>query len=232
MKCVAFVLAAAVAGIGAGCGGAGELSGEGWPRTSVQISVDRVRSNPQLRSSIPQCREASPDVTPDSIGPWRAGQTLTELTAACPQHVFAWDWGFAGVPAPAVATRLGDAVVIAVLNDTLPAAHVSELATADLGTPEGLGAGSPLYDLLEELGPGRLVEGPCIVEIVFDARPGLSFLLAWPGDEIACDDIPDIVADNDLARLPPDTFVRHLTQFRTYTAPEPDSHSQDWNDAW
>jgi hypothetical protein len=211
-RAVAVAILAAAAAVGA-CGEGIDARREGWPSTAVEISVERARTNARLRASIPECRTWPADVTPDSIGPLRAGQTLTELVAACPEHVRGWDRGFAGIPAPAIATRLGGGVVVAVLNDTLPTARVMEVTTADLATPEGLGLGSPLYDLLDELGGGRLAAGPCVLEIVFDARPGVGFLLGWPADELDCDEIDAIADENALDRLPVDTVVRRLSQY-------------------
>jgi hypothetical protein len=199
--------------VGAGCE-RGELGTESWPDRSVRIGVDVIRANPLLREAIPLCREAPPWMLPDSVGPMRAGQSLAELRTLCPEHGLGWDWGPSNIPAPALAARMGDAVVIAVLNDTVPGAYVMEVVSGDLATPEGLGAGSPLDDLIDEYGEGELMTGgECVLEITFASVRGLAFMLAWPPGEVPCEDVQEIADEDALDRLPVETYVRQVTQF-------------------
>jgi hypothetical protein len=187
----------------------------GWPDLDVDVGVATVQEESRLRRFVPACPAGPVTVRPDSIGPLRAGQTLAELSARCPRLLRGWDWGFGGRAIPAVAVSLGGSIVVALLTDTLPDSHVGQLATGDLSTPEGFGAGSPIEDLIDALGAPELVAAECGVELKFAARPGLSFAVEPPpGAPLDCAEIDAAVRENSADRLPPGTVVRYILQFR------------------
>lgn len=193
----------------------GEVGKQAWPdEFEVQLNVETLAFRPELRDLIPQCGKQVPSVTADSVGPFHAGQTLAEVLQACPAVYRAWDWGYEGIPSPVVVVRLGDAAVFAQLEDTALDSRVYHVSTADAATPEGLGSGSRLSELLAAYGQGRLVEGECVFGITFDTKPGLSFLLKWPEDEpVECGDLVMLVNQNAIDELPPGTTVRYLVQY-------------------
>lgn len=192
-------------------------SADAWPedREANQLQVIRFRNGEGRPGStqVPQCRESAPSMTPDSVGPVRAGQTLKELRRACPELLRGWDWGDEGVPAPAVAVRLGDAVVTAELDSTLAASRVRAV-TVEHGsarTPEGFGPGSTLGEMARAWGAPRLIEGECVIEAVFPGREGLVWRLSIPGRP-DCAQVGEIARANAADRLPPETVVSRVTQ--------------------
>jgi len=116
---------------------------------------------------------------------------------------------------PTVAATIGGAIVVAVLADTIATSAIGYLASGDAGTPEGFGAGSPIEDLIEELGAPRLASGECTLLMSFESRPGVGFVLELPpGSDIDCAEFDRIARDDDADRLPPGTMVRYLVQQR------------------
>jgi hypothetical protein len=185
-----------------------------WPGQRVELSVGALRRSAALRASVPTCRREPPVVAPDSVGPWAAGRTLAALLAACPQSARGWDLTYRDLPRPTLATRFGSAAVVAVLADTTADALVGQLETADLSTAEGIGASSPVEDLLATFGAGELIPAGCDIEMTFAARRGMSFRLdVPPGSGLECDDLIEIAEQDEIDRIPPGTAVRHLILF-------------------
>jgi hypothetical protein len=204
-------------------------SADAWPedREANQLQVIRFRNGEGRPGStqVPQCRESAAMITSDSVGPVRAGQTLKELRRACPELLHGWDWGDEGVPAPAVAVRLCDAVVTAELDSTLATSRVRAV-TVEHGsarTPEGLGPGSTLGEMTRAWGAPRLIEGECVIEAAFPGREGLVWRLSIPGRP-NCAQVGEIARANAADRLPPETMVSRVTQVGSGAA-EPDRPS-------
>jgi hypothetical protein len=191
-----------------------DRAGDGaWPGAEFRLSVEMFRGDAALRASVPACRMVAPVVTPDSIGPVRAGQSLAQLLNVCPDPILGWVWTHDGSALPALATRLGSAIVVALLTDTVAAAIVAEAMTADLGTAEGIGSGSSLDDVVAVYGEGELVAGDCELEVIFDARPGLSFVLHSPAALLTCEEVTEIADENTFDRVPPDALVAYIVQY-------------------
>jgi hypothetical protein len=211
----------------AACAGEGDLGNDGrsatplsaalggpWPASSADIGVRALRRDRALRENIAMCAPGIPDFTADSVGPVFAGQTLADLLTACPHAARGWDRGDQGPAIPALAIRLGSALLTALLLDTLPTSPVAQVESADLATPEGIGSGSSLEELLATYGDGILLDRDCSLEITFPTTPGLAFMLLLPpGARIDCDQIPTVADDNAIDLLPPGTLVHYLIHF-------------------
>ena len=121
-------------------------------------------------------------ITPDSIGPFRLGESLSDLRRLCPRLLYGWEWISDGYADPAVAVRLGGATITALVSDTLPAAtlHKVELVGPGPATAEGVGVGSTLRELERAYGAPGASESDCVLRVWFDSRPGLAFRMEYP----------------------------------------------------
>jgi hypothetical protein len=190
---------------------AAAAGGNAWPATDVEVGVRIFQQDNRLRTFVPACRGAPADALPDSIGPLRPGQPLPEALAACEAVLRGWEWSDDGRARPTFAATIGGAIIVAAVSDTTVQATVGYLASGDAGTPEGFGAGSPIEDLITELGAPAFDAGGCTLEMRFDARPGLSFVLELPQDsDLECDDLEVIARDAAVDRVPSGTRVRFL----------------------
>jgi hypothetical protein len=157
------------------------VSVEPWPplreSDSGRFAVQRASG-----SSVPRCRSQISRLTSDSIGPFRAGESLAELRRKCPQLLLGWEADPDGYPVPTAAARLGPVVVTVLLTDTLPAATVREVGVDQRGptTAEGVGVGSLLRDLEQAYGAAGASEADCVLRVWFPSVPGLAFRMAFP----------------------------------------------------
>ena len=151
-----------------------------WPadQDSAQLTPRRTRDT----GIAPPCRQATPRITPDSIGPFRLEESLAELQRACPRLLYAWESDPDGFAVPAVVARLGGVPITALLTDTLPAATVRQVDLEHEGprTAEGLGVGSTLGDLERAYGAPGASEPGCVLRVWFTSRPGLAFRMRFP----------------------------------------------------
>lgn len=133
----------------------------------------------------PRCRERTPPLTPDSIGPFRLAQTLSELQQKCPQLLYGWQLDPDGFPVPAVVTRLGAATLTALFTDTLPSSTVRQVdvTNGSAQTAAGVGLGSTLRELQQAYGAPGASEPGCELRVWFAALPGLAFRMAFPPRE-------------------------------------------------
>ena len=190
--------------------------GSPWPADTHDVSIGHFSFEvPAQRQKVPRCSERVPLVTPDSVGPMHAGQTLAELRRACPELLFGWYYTDDQLWAPVAAARLGDGVALAVLDGTAPDARVSLVAALDstMRTPEGIGARSRLQAARHAYGDPQLVQRKCAVFVRWPNRPGITARLLLP-DETGweCSAMRKLAHDNDLRKVPLDTRLGYVAQ--------------------
>lgn len=163
-------------------------------------------------AAVPTCSSAAPLLTSDSLGPLRPGQSLLEVQVLCSSVQPVWDWGDEAVPSPALLTRLGPASVSALVEDTLPSSRVIEWTVRDehVRTGEGIGVGSTLQEVRSAYGSPTLYEGECVIEAVFEKQPGLIWRLDMPEGALDCQDIPQVVEQNAVDRIPAESRVQSV----------------------
>jgi hypothetical protein len=151
-----------------------------WPAHQESGSVMALLAN--APGSVPRCRQDAPRLTPDSIGPFRLEQTLSELQRECPRFLYGWQLDPDGFPVPAVVVRLGAAITTALLTDTLPTATVRQVDVAHgaVRTAEGMGVGSTLRELQRSYGAPGASEPGCELRVWFATLPGLAFRMEFP----------------------------------------------------
>lgn len=196
-----------------GFGGARESSSAAfrWPQNQDEHQV----SHPIESARLVPCTATTPRLTSDSIGPVSSGQTLLQIIERCPEAEPLWDWGEEGVPEPALVIRLGESVVTAVLEDTLPSSQVYRVLTQDprLRTATGLGVGSTWQELVRSFGrPQTVEEAECVLYVVFAAEPTLSWQV-HPGPTHECDAVAEVAAAGADANLPNSATVWRVGQF-------------------
>jgi hypothetical protein len=154
-----------------------------WPRDrdttrfAMQLARDLIH--------VPRCRPSVPRITPDSIGPFRLEESLSALQRNCPGLLYGWAVDPDGFPVPAVAARLGGAIVTALLSDTIPTATVHRVTVQQAGprTAAGIGVGSTLRDLRRAYGAPGSAEPGCVLHIWFASLPGVAFHMKFPPRE-------------------------------------------------
>jgi len=135
--------------------------------------------------SVPRCRQDAPRLTPDSIGPFRLGATVSELEHTCPRLLYGWQLDPDGFAVPTIAARLGPAIITALLTDTLPTGTVRQVDVEHgaVRTAEGVGVGSTLRELQRAYGAPGASEPGCVLRVWFATLPGLAFRMAFPPRE-------------------------------------------------
>jgi hypothetical protein len=175
----------------------------GWPadqETNQLVPGKQVATTP--------CREATPMLTSDSLGPLRPGMTLRQVLAACPDPFYGWHWE-EGIPEPVLAIRLGSSLVLAALTDTAgPKAVVYRILIADstIKTRDGLGPQSQLKDMIHRWGTPQMGAAECALYVWFDALPHISWITNFPSGW-DCEKLEAFVDDSSAARLPGDLRV-------------------------
>jgi hypothetical protein len=131
---------------------------------------------------VPSCGAAVPQITAESIGPFRPGMTLAELVRRCPRLLYGWVMISDGYAVPTVAARVGGATVTAYANDSSAEAMLNRIELVGRGprTREGVGVGSTLAELERQYRAAQASESDCHLQVWFDARPGLAFRMADP----------------------------------------------------
>ena len=176
-----------------------------WPAETSAYATDRHGGfSAKLRAEVPSCGDATPVVTADSVGPIYPGQPLPILLGACAKRLLLWHWDD-GSYLPAVAVRLGDAIVVADLAGMTADDVVSRVVVIDgARTAEGIGPGSPLAAVQHAYGAPLWRRNQCTVDASFESRPGLLLRISIPegGRVYNCSDIRRFAASDDYSRFP------------------------------
>ena len=84
-----------------------------WPADTSDFATDRSgRFSAALRAKVSSCGGATPVVARHSIGPLYPGQPLPIVLGVCRNALRLWHWDD-GSYLPAIAVKLGDALVVA-----------------------------------------------------------------------------------------------------------------------
>jgi hypothetical protein len=192
--------------------------GSPWPRDTASKSIAHFSFEvPAQREQVPRCRAAAPLVTPDSVGPMHAGQTLAQLQRVCPKLFYGWYYTDDQAWAPAAAARLGDGVTVALLDGTAPESRVSLVVAVDsaIRTREGVGARTTLAAARAALGDPTLVPRKCAVFARWPTHPGLiARLLLADETRWECSMMRKLARSNDLRDVPSGTVIGFIGQER------------------
>jgi hypothetical protein len=160
------------------------------PGPAVPSPFPTDRDTTQLKATlaagrVPSCGLGVPQITADSIGPFRPGIPLAELARRCPKLLYGWMGISDGIPVATVAARVGGATVTGFASDSSAAAIVNRVELSGPGprTAEGFGVGSTLGEMQRVYGAPQSSESDCVLMVWFDTRPGLNFHLEYPPRE-------------------------------------------------
>ena len=182
-----------------------------WPADTPGHALDRPFGvTPAQRGRIPSCSAETPLVTTEGIGPIFPGQSLNDLLAACPANYTAWHWDD-GRYGPAVAVRLGRALVVADVNGVREGDMVTRVVAFDNAkTAEGIGPGSSLAAVYRAYGAPTWQRSQCSVDARFESTPNLVIRIALPeegSDAWTCDAIRKLGTGKDFSHFPRDSRV-------------------------
>ncbi|HEX2780538.1 MAG TPA: hypothetical protein VHM30_13620 [Gemmatimonadaceae bacterium] len=185
-----------------------------WPSdTSAMATSHGGAFSAALRAKVPSCGATTPVVAPDAVGPLYPGQPLPLVLGACPERLLIWDWDD-GAYLPAIAVRLGEALVVADLAGITADDVVSRVVVLDgARTAEGIGPGSSLADLQHAYGTPIWRRNQCSVGVSFESRPGLLARIALPeegSDAWTCDEIRRLARGETFAQFPHGSRVRWI----------------------
>ena len=176
-----------------------------WPAETSAFATDRTGRLPAaLRSKVPSCGSSTPVVARDSIGPLYPGQPLPIVLGVCRDALRFWHWDD-GSYLPALAVRLGDAIVVADLAGMTADDVVSRVIAIDgARTAEGVGPGSSLADLQRAYGAPTWRRNQSTVDAAFDSRPGLvaRIAVASAGGAASCAEVRRYGDGPDFSRFP------------------------------
>ena len=162
-----------------------------------------------MTSAVPKCGELT-SITLDSVGPFRPGQTVSDVSSTC-RGIAGWDLGDEAIPQPAMVFLLGEARFELLFADTLPTSKILIISTRDslARTTKGVGPGSSFSQLSAAYGKPKLWEGECLLEVTFASAPRLIFRLDT-GQELECGEIGPIAKADAVTRLPASTRVEEV----------------------
>lgn len=177
-----------------------------WPADTPAFALDRPFGvTPAQLARIPSCSRETPVVTTEGIGPIFPGQSLSDLIAACPSNYTAWHWDD-GRYGPAIAVRLGRALVVADVNGVREGDMVTRVvAFDDAKTAEGIGPGSTLASVSRAYGTPTWQRSQCSVDARFESAPKLLIRIALPedgSDAWSCDAIRKLGTGKDFSHFP------------------------------
>ncbi len=152
-----------------------------WPDPDKAPQLQALNEGRASNLPIPRCRDNTPILAPDSIGPIKAGQAVRDLLRQCPRLFFGWYWE-EGIPNPAFAVWLGKALVIATITDSTTNARVfvAQTSSRTARTSNGIGPGSLLRTAEAAWGKGSLDEAECQLTVSFYSQPGLAWTVTIP----------------------------------------------------
>ncbi len=152
-----------------------------WPDPDKAPQLQALNERRASNFPIPRCRDNTPILTHDSIGPIRAGQAVRDLLRQCPRLFFGWYWE-EGIPNPGFAVWLGKALVIATMTDSTTNARVvvAQTSSRTVRTSNGIGPGTLLRNAETTWGKGALDEAECQLTVSFHSQPGLAWIVTIP----------------------------------------------------
>ncbi|NUQ19768.1 MAG: hypothetical protein HOQ09_02295 [Gemmatimonadaceae bacterium] len=184
-----------------------------WPADTSDFATDRTGRFPAaLRAKVPSCGAATPVVARDSIGPLYPGQPLPIVLGVCRNALRLWHWDD-GSYLPAIAVKLGDALVVADMAGMTADDVVSRvIAIEGARTAEGIGPGSSLAELQRAYGAPTWRRNQCTVDAAFESRPGLvaRIAVAPSTGAASCADVRRYGDGNDFSRFPPGSRVEWI----------------------
>ena len=175
-------------------------SGELWQgsRRSEAALAAETRSSP---CSVPNLR-----IEEDGLGPIRVGQTVAQLRAACTVVQDTVILGDEAIPQRMVLVRvLNDTVSVVVENDRV---WRIEIDSRNFLTPDSLGVGTPLRELLQEGATGAEGEGMLYVQT--PSHCGVSFRVDYIPNEL---EHRQDWRKSDLELLPPGVTIDRVLIF-------------------
>jgi hypothetical protein len=135
---------------------------------------------------------------------------LADVRRVCPHLLYSWLW-LEGMPEPVVVACFGTVTATIELEDTLPTSGVYRITTssATARTPDSVGPGTTVRELLRRLGPLEMLtgEGHSLFAVP-KRRPGLSFELDVPGHDEEL--ITRVEQTQAVSLLPPKTVVANV----------------------
>ena len=183
------------------------LSQARWPKNPWDAQT------PAAPAHAPRCRDQTPVLTADSVGPLRPTMSLSEVQRVCPGLLYAWRF-LEGDPEPIVITQLGRLVLVIEFGDTLAATPVYRLTTDSHAarTQDQLGPGLDVALSVRAWGRPQFGQGECALYMWFPSRPGMSFALDLPSSW-TCEQSLHLEQTGDWTRLPPHTKVSEVLIF-------------------
>lgn len=163
------------------------------------------------RGESSRCRDDTPVLTSDSIGPVHPYLTLRQLEAVCPEL----DRRLVrriGPPSPVVYVQLGDVEVEVEITDTLPSSSVFRISSSSraLRTVDGYGPGSAVVDMANAWPVARFRTGEGVYAVIFENEPGLSFIFPWPHPMLSATAEERLFFDKDASVLTTNSVVTRV----------------------
>jgi len=182
--------------------------------TAASNATDADSHLPEgLAGSVPSCRSETPVFAADSVGALYPGMPLANLFVACKNPLLLWH-SSEGVYHPAIAVKMGTAVLLVDATGTTPDDVVSRIiGLSGVRTAEGIGPGSQLADAARAYGEPSWSRDQCGVTSNFASRLGLAVHvdLASAGGDVTCDQLHEFATGTDFSHFPRGTRIAWIS---------------------